>query len=100
MAIIAYIFNAVIQLYIFVIFVTVILSWLLAFNVINRHNQFVDAVWRTCLALTEPLLRPIRRVLPSMGGIDISPIILLIGVGALRYGLNYYVFGPAMRSGF
>ena len=99
MAVIAYIFNAVTQLYIIVIFVAVILSWLIAFNVINRHNQFVNAVWQTCYALTEPALRPIRNMLPSLGGIDISPIILLIGVNALRYGMNYYVVNPMIRQG-
>ncbi|HXI86179.1 MAG TPA: YggT family protein [Parvularculaceae bacterium] len=100
MAVIAYLTNSIISLYIFVVFVSVIMSWLIAFSVINRHNQLVDAIWRTCIALTEPLLRPIRRALPNMGGIDISPVILLIAISALRYGLNYYVFGPAMRHGF
>ncbi|MEZ5920102.1 MAG: YggT family protein [Parvularculaceae bacterium] len=94
MLVISYIFNAVIQLYIFVVFVAVIMSWLISFNVINRHNQFVDAVWRTCLALTEPLLRPIRNMLPSMGGIDISPIILLIALNAFQIGVNAYILRP------
>jgi YggT family protein len=96
MALIHFIFNALIQLYIIVIFVTVIMSWLVAFNVINRHNQFVDAVWRTCVALTEPALRPIRRMLPNLGGIDISPIILLIAVYAIQFGVNYYFLEPAV----
>jgi YggT family protein len=94
MLVISYIFNAAIQLYILVVFVTVIMSWLIGFNVINRHNQFVDAVWRTCLAITEPLLRPIRNILPSMGGLDISPIILLIGLNALQIGVNAYILRP------
>jgi YggT family protein len=99
MAVIQYVFNAVANLYVFVIFVSVILSWLLAFNVLNRHNQFVDAIWRSCNALTEPALAPIRRMLPNLGGIDISPIVLLIGVNAVQYGMNYYVFGPLVRQG-
>lgn len=94
MLVISYIFNAAIQLYILVVFVTVIMSWLIGFNVINRHNKFVDAVWRTCLGLTEPLLRPIRNMLPSLGGIDISPIVLLIGLNALQIGVNAYIFRP------
>lgn len=76
--------DAILQLYIFVVFVSVVFSWLLAFNVINRHNQFVDAVWRTLVALTEPVLRPIRRMLPSLGSIDISPVVLLLAVFFLR----------------
>jgi len=95
-----YIFNSLISLYIMVIFVSVVMSWLIGFNVINRHNKFVDMVWRTVNNLTEPALRPIRNMLPSMGGIDISPIILLIGLNALQIGANHYIFGPAVRSGF
>lgn len=94
MIVISYIFNAAIQLYIFVVFVTVIMSWLVGFNVINRHNRFVDTVWRTCLNLTEPALRPIRNILPNFGGLDISPIILLIGLNALQLGVNTYIFRP------
>lgn len=76
--------DAILQLYTFIVFIMVIFSWLLAFNVINRHNQFVDMVWRTIGALTEPVLRPIRKMMPSLGGIDISPIVLLLGVFFLR----------------
>ena len=99
MAVIAYIVNTVANLYVFGIFAMVIFSWLINFNVINRHNQFVDMVWRTLISLTEPLLRPIRRMLPNMGGLDISPIVLLILIKAVQYGLNYYVFNPALRAG-
>jgi YggT family protein len=94
MIVISYIFNAAIQLYILVVFVTVIMSWLIGFNVINRHNRFVDSIWRTCLALTEPALRPIRNILPNMGGLDISPIVLLIGLNALQLGVNAYILRP------
>lgn len=76
--------DAILQLYIFVIFIMVIMSWLLTFNVINRHNQFVDAVWRTLMGLTEPVLRPIRNIMPNLGGIDVSPLILLLGIFFLR----------------
>lgn len=94
MIVISYIFNAAIQLYILVVFVTVIMSWLVGFNVINRHNQFVDTIWRTCLSLTEPALRPIRNMLPNLGGLDISPIVLLIGLNALQLGVNTYILRP------
>jgi YggT family protein len=96
MLVIHYLFNAVINLYTFVIIVSVVMSWLIGFNVINRHNQLVQAIWSTCQALTEPLLRPIRNVLPNMGGIDISPIILILGVNALQIGVNNYVLRPLM----
>jgi YggT family protein len=76
--------DVILQLYTFVIFAMVIMSWLIGFNVINRHNRFVDAVWRTLMSLTEPVLRPIRNMLPSMGGLDLSPLILLLGLIFLR----------------
>lgn len=82
--------DAVLQLYIFIIFAMVIMSWLVGFNVINRHNRFVDVIWRTLIALTEPVLRPIRRILPSLGGLDISPLILLLGVFFLRE-MNWWI---------
>jgi YggT family protein len=68
----------VIQLYIYFIFASVILSWLIAFNVINPYNQFVRSLWQAFNALTEPALRPIRRWLPDLGGIDISPLVLIL----------------------
>jgi len=82
--------DAVLQLYTFVVFAMVIMSWLLGFNVINRHNQFVDMIWRTLMALTEPVLGPIRRIMPSLGGLDLSPIILLFGVYFLRE-MNFWL---------
>ncbi len=96
MLVIHYLFNAIIQLYVFVLIVSVVLSWLIGFNVINRHNQLVDAIWRTCTGLTEPLLRPIRNFLPNMGGVDISPIILILGINALQIGVNNYILRPLM----
>lgn len=99
MLMIQYVVNSLISLYTVVIFVMVILSWLINFNVVNRHNQFVDMVYRTCLALTEPLLRPIRNMLPSMGGLDLSPIVLLIGLNAVQAGLNHYIFTPMISAG-
>lgn len=82
--------DAILQLYIVIIFAMVIMSWLIGFNVINRHNRFVDAVWRTLTALTEPVLRPIRNFLPSMGGLDLSPLALLLGIFFLRQ-MNWWI---------
>lgn len=67
-----------IQLYVYVVIASVIMSWLLAFNVINAYNPFVRSLWNALRAVTEPLLAPIRRMLPDLGGIDISPIVLLL----------------------
>ena len=100
MAMIAYIVNQLINLYILVMIVSVVASWLISFGIVNRHNKFVDAILRTCYALTEPVLRPIRNFLPDFGGLDFSPIIAFIGLRAIQVGLNQYIFGPAIRGGF
>lgn len=70
----------VIQLYTYVLIASVILSWLVAFNVVNRSNPFVRQIGYALERLTEPLLRPIRRFLPDLGGIDLTPIVLLLGL--------------------
>jgi YggT family protein len=74
----------VIDLYWWVVVVSVVLSWLVAFDVLNTRSQAAQTIWRTVDALTEPLLRPIRSVLPNVGGLDISPLILLLGLQFLR----------------
>ncbi|MBZ6075815.1 YggT family protein [Microvirga puerhi] len=66
------------QLYTYLIIASAILSWLVAFNVINARNDVVRSIWRFLDAVTEPALRPIRRILPNLGGIDISPVILIL----------------------
>lgn len=87
--------DMILDLYIFVIIAMVIMSWLIGFNVINRHNQIVDMIWRTLVALTEPLLGPIRRAMPNMGGLDLSPLILLFGIYFLQM-MNQWI---AVRIG-
>ncbi len=69
-----------IQLLIWLILIQAILSWLIAFNVVNSSNRVVDAVASGLDRLTAPMLRPIRRVLPDMGGIDFSPLVLILGL--------------------
>jgi len=69
---------AVLQIYWFVVIAMIIMSWLISFNIVNTRNQFVDQVWRTLNALTEPVLAPIRRRMPNFSGLDISPIILFL----------------------
>ena len=92
MAMLAYIMYRLVGIYIFIIVVAVIMSWLVGFNVINRHNRLVDSIWRMCTALTEPVLGPVRRALPNLGGVDISPIIVIVVLEAV----NRFVFLPLM----
>jgi YggT family protein len=76
--------DLALNLYTWVLIASAIFSWLYAFNVINSRNQFVDAVGRFLYNVTEPVLRPIRRVLPDLGGIDLSPIVVLLIIFFLR----------------
>jgi YggT family protein len=66
------------QLYVYLIVASAILSWLVAFNVVNTRNDFVRSIWNFLDAVTMPALRPIRRILPNLGGVDISPVILIL----------------------
>jgi YggT family protein len=80
----------ILDIYFWIILATVIMSWLVAFNVVNGSNPYVRQVAYALRRLTEPLLGPIRRLLPDLGGIDISPIILLLGLQFVRYLVGYY----------
>ena len=72
------IINIVLDLYIWLLIASAILSWLIAFNVVNTRNPFVAGVADFLYRITEPALRPIRAILPNLGGIDISPVILIL----------------------
>ena len=74
------------------IIIHVILGWLVAFNVVNPHNQLVSIIGRFTHALTEPLLAPIRSVMPSLGGIDLSPLILILLINFIDYTLTRYFY--------
>ncbi|CAA0105423.1 Uncharacterised protein [Starkeya nomas] len=85
---ILWLFDTLITLYVWILIGSAILSWLVAFNVVNPHNQFVRNVGEFLWRVTEPVLAPIRRLLPNLGGIDISPVILII----LLYFIRNLVF--------
>jgi len=72
----------------FFIFAHFIMSWLMAFNVLNARQQFVQQVWMGLSRLLEPLYGPIRRVLPSMGGLDLAPLVALLAIYALEIVLR------------
>ena len=82
----------VLKLYTYVIIVVAIMSWLLAFNVINIYNNVVRSIWASLNAMTEPVLRPIRSVLPAMGGLDISPIVLLLLIFLIQDIIVTYIY--------
>ncbi len=77
-------FNAVANLIWWIIILQFVMSWLINFNVINRHQPMVQKIWYTLNRITEPVYRPIRRMLPDMGGLDFSPLIVLFALYALQ----------------
>lgn len=89
--------DKVIDIYTWIVIASAIVSWLLAFGVINIRNQFVRMVVDFLHKVTEPALRPIRRIMPNLGGVDISPVILLLGLFFLRSLLWEYVWPALLR---
>ena len=96
MAAISYLVNAVLSLAWWLIIIAVVFSWLIAFNVVNMRNGFVAQVGNFLYTMTEPMMRPVRRVIPPIGGtIDIAPIVVLIGITFLQILWNGTIF-PAL----
>ena len=93
----AILIDKVIDIYTWIVIGSAIMSWLVAFGVVNTRNQFIRYVVDFLYKVTEPVLRPIRRVLPNLGGVDISPVILLLGLFFLRSLLAKYVFSSLLR---
>jgi YggT family protein len=85
----------IISIYTWVVIISVVLSWLIAFNVINRHNQVVYMIADSLQRLTEPVLRRIRNILPDFGALDLSPIVLILGLAFLRNVVIYGWLVPA-----
>jgi YggT family protein len=92
-----FIVDGLIGLLILAIIVSAVLSWLVAFNVINMRNQFVYGVARFLDAVTTPVLRPVQRFIPALGGVDISPIIVILILQGIRGYLLPWLFSPLYR---
>jgi YggT family protein len=82
----------VLDLYIYIVIAAAVLSWLVAFNVVNPRNQFVAMVGEFLYRITDPVLRPIRNMMPNLGGIDISPIILFLIIILIQRVIVYYIY--------
>jgi YggT family protein len=85
----------VLDLYIWLLIAAAVLSWLVAFNVVNSRNQFVAMVGDFLYRITEPVLRPIRNMLPNLGGIDISPVVLILIIILIKSIIIHYIY-PAV----
>lgn len=82
----------VLNLYVWILIASAILSWLYAFNVVNRGNAFVNSVAEFLHRITEPVLRPVRNILPDLGGIDISPIVVILAIYLIERVIIYYIY--------
>lgn len=90
-----YILNTILDIYWWIVIASVVLSWLYAFNVVNPGNQAVSMIGKFIHDATEPVLSRIRRFMPNLGSIDITPIVLLLGITALKIFLNTTIW-PAL----
>ena len=82
-----------------IIIVQAILSWLVAFNVINTHNDFVGQLWYVLDRITEPLYRPFRRIMPDFGGLDLTPMVVLILLIIIQGPVMSYLYRLGMQAG-
>jgi len=87
--------DSVVTIYIWILIINALLSWLIAFNVLNTSNRLVYSLLDVSYKMTDPLLRPIRNFLPNLGGIDVSPVVLIL---LLMFGRNliFEFFAPTM----
>jgi YggT family protein len=92
---VAWLIVEIINIYVWVVIAAVIVSWLIAFGVVNLYNQFVRQIVHILEALTEPVLRRIRRIVPPISGLDISPLILLL----ILYFIQYAIYWASARFG-
>jgi YggT family protein len=92
---ILYVILLVLDLYIWLLIAAAVLSWLVAFNVVNSRNQFVAMVGDFLYRITEPVLRPIRNMMPSLGGIDVSPVIVILIIILIKDVIVRYIY-PAV----
>lgn len=89
-AAIAFLINILIDLFIWVVIIQAVLSWLFNFGIINPHNRAARQIYDGLTRLTEPVFAPIRNILPAVGGLDLSPIVVLIGIQFIRTLLRSY----------
>ena len=86
-----YLVLQILKLYSYVVIVNVIISWLIAFNILNTQNRFVYSILEFSYRLTDPILNKIRRFLPNLGSLDISPIILLLLIWFIEMCMKLYI---------
>ncbi len=79
------------NLYVWILIVSAVFSWLVAFNVVNMRNQFVATIGEFLYRITEPVLAPIRNMMPNLGGIDLSPVVLILLIYLIQRIIELYI---------
>jgi YggT family protein len=90
--------RAILGLISVILIVYVVISWLYAFDIIDRRNQFIRSVWEFCSRLTDPLLRPLRRLIPPIAGVDLSVLVLLLVIWLLQNEVSYWLEGMLLGT--
>lgn len=85
--------DAIVQLFVVVLIVYVVISWLYAFDIVSRRNQFVYSVYEFARRITDPVLRPLRRIIPPIAGVDLSVLVLILGIQLLLLPLWWWLYG-------
>jgi YggT family protein len=93
-----FVIGGLLDLLVLAIIVSAVMSWLVAFDVINMRNRFVYSLSRFLDAVTRPLLAPVQRIIPPLGGVDISPIIVLLVIQGIRIYILPLIFGPLIAA--
>jgi len=90
--------RAILGLISIVLIVYVVISWLYAFDIIDRRNQLVRSVWEFCSRVTDPILRPLRRIIPPIAGVDLSVMVLLLLTWLLQNQVSYWLEGMLLGT--
>jgi len=90
--------RAILGLMSVVLIVYVVISWLYAFDIVDRRNQFIRSTWEFCARVTDPLLRPLRRLIPPIAGVDLSVLVLLLLISLLQHEVTYWLEGVLLGT--
>ena len=88
-----FVIDIALEIYVWILLAAAVLSWLIGFKAVGTDNRAVAAIARVLDTLTEPVRRPMRRILPDLGGVDISPLLLIAIIMAIRYGMVFFSAG-------
>lgn len=92
--------NMILSLYAWILIISAVVSWLIAFNIVNSYNRAVASIIDVLYKLTEPVLRPVRQIIPNLGGLDLSPVVVLFAIWFLQDVIGRYLIPAVAGAGF